>query len=110
MSLEFWRNVAVIWLCLQAFIMLLIPLAISYLLVRGINWVVRKTPPIFHKGQEYSSLMRSKTEAYAEKAAAPVISAHARAAKVQTVLERLTGRAEETHYPRSSSTVTVVKR
>ncbi|MCB0084349.1 MAG: hypothetical protein KDE47_25590 [Caldilineaceae bacterium] len=85
MSLDFWRNVAVIWLCMQGFILLLIPLAIAYGMVMGINWVVAKTPPLFHKAQGYSRLMRDKTDLYAGKVADPLIRAHGAAHRTQTL-------------------------
>jgi hypothetical protein len=89
MSLDFWRNVAVIWLCFQGFILLLVPLAIAFVTVRGMGWVLKRVPPLFHKAQGYSGLMRSKTEAFADKAAEPVIRARSKSKQAATVLERL---------------------
>ncbi len=91
MSLDFWRNVAVIWLCFQGFFLLLIPLAIAFFMVRGINWVVAKTPPLFHKAQGYSRLVRDKTDVYAGKVADPLIRAHAGAQRAQTVWTQIVG-------------------
>jgi hypothetical protein len=101
-SLDFWRDVAVIWLCIQGFFMLLIPLAIAFFMVRGINWVVAKTPPIFHKAQGYSRLMRNKTDLYAGKVADPLIRAHGAAQKTQTVLSQIV-ESEDDPASRSSS-------
>lgn len=89
MTLDFWRNVAVIWLCFQGFFLLLIPLAIAFLLVRGMGWVLDKTPALFIKAQGYSQQMRNKTEAVADKVAEPVIRARSRSTEVETVLDRL---------------------
>jgi hypothetical protein len=89
MTLDFWRNVAVIWLCFQGFFLLIVPLAIAYFLVRGINWVVRKTPPLFHTLQGYSGRMRNMTEALANKAAEPVIRAHAKSRETEAVFDTL---------------------
>jgi hypothetical protein len=89
MTLDLWRDVAVIWLCFQGFFLLIIPLAIAYFLVRGINWVVRKTPPLFHTLQGYSSQMRNKTEALADKVAEPVIRAHVKSREAQAVIDKL---------------------
>lgn len=79
MSLDFWRNLAVIWLCFQGFFLLLVPLALCYFLVRGMGWVLRNTDKMMHKAQGYSRIMRNKTEAVADKVAQPVIHAHGRA-------------------------------
>lgn len=89
MTLDFWRNVAVIWLCFQGFFMLLIPLALAYVAVRAMAWVLNKVPPLFHTAQGYSAQMRNKTEAFASKAAEPVIRAHSKTKQAETVLERL---------------------
>lgn len=89
MSLDFWRNVAVIWLCMQGFILLLIPLAIAFFMVKGINWVVAKTPPLFHKAQGYSRLVRDKTDLYADKVADPLIRVHGAAHNAQTVWTKI---------------------
>lgn len=95
MTLDFWRNVAVIWLCFQGFFLLLIPLAIAYLLVRGMGWVLRKVPPLFHKAQGYSAQMRNRSEAVAGKAAQPLINAHAKARQAETIVTALFRQAEE---------------
>jgi hypothetical protein len=89
MTLDFWRDIAVIWLCFQGFFLLIVPLAVAYFLVRGINWVVRKTPPLFHTVQGYSGQMRNKTEALADKVAEPVIRAHVKSREAQAVLDKL---------------------
>jgi hypothetical protein len=89
MTLDFWRNVAVIWLCFQGFFIMLIPLAIAYFMVRGMGWVLDKVPPLFLKAQGYSRLMRNKTEAVADKVAEPVIVAHSKSKEVESVLKRL---------------------
>ena len=102
MALDFWRNVAVIWLCMQGFVLLLIPLAIAYGMVLGINWVLAKTPPIFHKAQGYSRLVRDKTDLYAGKVADPLIRAHGAAQKTQTVLSQIV-ESEDDPASRSSS-------
>jgi hypothetical protein len=89
MTLDFWRNVAVIWLCFQGFFIMLIPLAIAYFMVRGMGWVLDKVPPLFIKTQTYSRLMRNKTEAFADKVAEPVIRARSKSKEAETVLDRL---------------------
>lgn len=89
MSLDFWRNVAVIWLCFQGFFMLLIPLALFYFLVRGMSWVLRKTEPLFHKAQGYSGQMRNKTEAIADKVAQPLITVHSKVRQTETIVDTI---------------------
>jgi len=85
MSLEFWRNVSVVWIAIHAFVLFLIPTAIAYFMVRGINWVLAKTKLGFSKAQGFSRQVNEKTEALSEQVAAPVIAAHSQASRVQQV-------------------------
>lgn len=85
MSLEFWRNVSVVWIAIHAFVLFLIPTVIAYFTVRGINWVLAKTKLGFSKAQGFSRQVNEKTEVLSERVAAPVIAAHSKASKVQRV-------------------------
>lgn len=85
MSLEFWRNVSVVWIAIHAFVLFLIPTAIAYFTLRGINWVLAKTKLGFSKAQGFSRQVNEKTEALSERVAAPVIAAHSKASRVQRV-------------------------
>lgn len=89
MNIELWRDIAVVWLSLHALILLLIPLAIFYLLVRGINWVHRKVPPLFLKAQGYSQIMRRQSEQIAGKVAHPLIVGHSQSARVEATIGRI---------------------
>lgn len=85
MSLEFWRNLSVVWIAIHAFVLFLIPTAIAYFLVLGINWVLAKTKLGFSKAQGFSRQINQKTEALSERVAAPVITAHSKASRAQRV-------------------------
>ncbi len=85
MSLEFWRNLSVVWIALHAFVLFLIPTVIAYFLVRGINWLLAKTKLGFSKAQGFSRQVNEKTEALSERVAAPVIAAHSKVSRVQRV-------------------------
>lgn len=88
MSLEFWRNVSVVWIALHAFVLFLIPTLIAYFAVRGINWVLAKTKLGFTAAQGFSRQVNEKTESLSERVAAPLISAHGKASRVQRVGKR----------------------
>lgn len=89
MSLAFWRDVSIVWLALQSFILLIVPLAISYFAVRGMRYVLAKLPPLFHQAQTFSSKARNKTEDVCDQIASPLISAHSRAEETKTVFDQL---------------------
>ncbi len=83
MCLEFWRNVSVVWIAIHAFVLFLIPTAIAYFLVRGINWLLAKTKLGLTQARGISRLVNQRTETLCERIAAPVIAAHSKAARVQ---------------------------
>jgi len=83
MSLEFWRNVSVVWIAIHAVVLFLIPTAIAYFLVRGIYWVLAKTKVGFSAAQRFSRQVNEKTESLSERVAAPVIVAHSKVSRWQ---------------------------
>jgi len=96
MSLEFWRNVSVVWIAIHAFVLFLVPTAVAYFLVRGINWVLAKTKIGFVKAQSVSRQVNERTEAVSARVAAPVIAAHSKVARVQQTGKSLFARAKST--------------
>lgn len=85
MTLEFWRNVSVVWIAIHAFVLFLIPTAIAFFLVRGINWVLANTRRGFVKAQSFSRQVNQKTDEISDKVVAPVISLRGIATRVQRV-------------------------
>ncbi|MBX3052066.1 MAG: hypothetical protein KF753_11360 [Caldilineaceae bacterium] len=85
MSLEFWRNVSVIWIAIHAFVLFLIPTVIAYFVVRGINWLLAKTKLGFEKAQGFSRLVNARTETISQRVAAPVIATHSKMARVERI-------------------------
>ena len=83
MSLDFWRNLSVVWIAIHAFVLFLIPTAIAYFTVRGIHWVLAKTKLGFTKAQGFSRQVNQKTEALSERVAAPVIAARSKVSRAQ---------------------------
>lgn len=89
MTLEFWRNVSVVWIAIHAFILFLIPTAIAYFLVRGINWVLANTRRGFAKAQNFSGQVNRKTDEISNKVVAPVIRARSAATRLQRIGETI---------------------
>ena len=88
-SLTFWTDISIIWLSLLCFIVLMIPLGVSYFAIRGMNVVLDKTPRLFQKAQSYSSTVRHHTESAGERIAGPVIRAGAETAQIETTVQSL---------------------
>jgi len=91
MTLGTWRDIAIVLLALQLFIMLLIPLVIAFFSMRGINWVHGKVPPLWEKAHHYSHLMRDKTGEISDRVVAPVLRTRSRVESWATVVDRVRG-------------------
>lgn len=89
MSLDFWRNISVIWLSLLCFIGLLPPLAIGYFLVRGMNWVLSKERWLFDQAQLYSGRARAEVDRASGYVVEPLIAVRKRGAQVDATVSRL---------------------
>lgn len=89
MSIGFWRDLSVIWLSLFCFIGLLIPIAILYFVVRGMQALHNKVQPLFPKAQRISQVVRAQTDRLSQQVAEPVIQAHGRYARTRTWLQTL---------------------
>ncbi len=100
MDLDFWRDISIIWLALQLFVILILPLAATYFAVRGMHVALRKLPPLFHTAQEYSRKVRSTTETVAEKTVTPIIEVNKRATAAEVALRRLIRDREQSTHTR----------
>lgn len=89
MGIAFWRDISVIWLSLFCFIALIIPIAILYFAVRGMNALQAKVLPLFRKGQAFSGAVRTRTERISQQVAEPVIQINSRYTKTRTRLQKL---------------------
>lgn len=88
MNLGFWRDLSVVLLCLEGFVLLLIPAAILFFAVKGMNALHRKLHEIFPKVQGVFRQVNRVTRQVTDKVAEPVIKAGAQAAQVQAMGRR----------------------
>jgi hypothetical protein len=74
MTLPLWRDIALVFLIIQAFILALIPGIAFYFANKGLRfaltWLREKGMP---EAQRYSALVASETKRYSQKIIAPVI-------------------------------------
>lgn len=82
MTLANWRDLSVIFLIIQAFIINLIPAAILFFAVKGMLWVIRKLRGIAPKVQNTFRKAADISEQVSQRAAAPFIAADATVAQV----------------------------
>lgn len=89
MSLEFWRNLSVVWISIHLFLLCLIPLAIAFLAVQGMRWVLGGAQSGLENLQNASSQARAKTEQTAAKVTSAVIQGQSKGERAQATLNQL---------------------
>ncbi len=94
MSLEFWRNLSVVWISIHVFLLCLIPLAIAFLAVQGMKWVLGGAQSGLENLQDASSKARARTEETAAQLTSAVIQGQSKAERSQATLRQLLRRTE----------------
>lgn len=89
MTLDFTRNLSIIWLSLLCLVALAPPLIILYFAVRGMNWVHRKSTVLFQKARQGSDLVLDRTNQYGDRVAAPLIQVNRRSAQIRAFVTQL---------------------
>lgn len=82
MTLANWRDLAVILLALEAFIISLVPAVILFFAVKGMLWVIRKLRSVAPTVQSYFRKAADTSEQISQRAAAPFIATSATLAQV----------------------------
>jgi hypothetical protein len=98
MTLAQLRDISVVWLSLLCFIGMLIPLAVTYFAVRGMNHVLDKTPGAMRRAQGISRAARDRTLAVSNQVAEPLIRTQGAVVRTQA-----TARAILADEPKPSS-------
>jgi len=89
MDLQFWTDVSIVFLAIQTFILLLIPLVAFYFAVRGLNFLHIRLPRVLSQAQNISKQVRLKTEAASQRVADPVVRAQRERTKAEATLHSL---------------------
>ena len=89
MSLEFWRNLSVVWISLFFFLLCLVPLAFAFLAVQGMRKVLGGAQSGLESLQDASSQARAKTEETAAKVTTAVIQGQSKGERAQATLRQL---------------------
>ena len=87
--------VAVILLSLEAFVLLLIPLAIVCGLWYGVRWLRRKLPPLFAQARQVLALIKLYVERGGAAAVAPILAAYAAVAQLRAWWDYVAGLVRE---------------
>lgn len=89
MDLAFWRDVSIVFLSIQTFILLLIPLVIFYFAVRGLNFLHVRLPRFLFRAQDISTMVRTRTESLSERVADPLVRAERERTRAAATLASL---------------------
>ncbi|MYH62284.1 MAG: hypothetical protein F4148_11180 [Caldilineaceae bacterium SB0675_bin_29] len=89
MTLEFWRNLSVVWISIFFFLLCLVPLAVAFLAVQGMRKVLGGAQSGLENLQNASSQARAKTEQTAAKVTSAVIQGQSKGERAQATLQHL---------------------
>ena len=89
MDLAFWRDISIVFLAIQTFILSIIPLVLLYFAVRGLNFVHMRLPRYLFRAQDISKLVRTRTESMSERIADPLVRAEGERTRATTTLKTL---------------------
>ena len=89
------RDVSVILLAVESFVLLLIPAAIIGACVYGVHWLRRKLPPLFAQAKKYLALIQLYVGRASAVTVAPIIRTHAVSAQWGAWWKTLAGFVKE---------------
>jgi hypothetical protein len=92
MGLEFWRDLAVVWLSVLCLTTLIIPIVVLYFAVRGMGYVNDATPHLLHKAQGYTQMAKTQANQMSEKVAQPIVQAQTKASRAGVTIRSLFSR------------------
>ncbi|MEM7539230.1 MAG: hypothetical protein AAF639_44140 [Chloroflexota bacterium] len=95
MTLPLLRDISIVWLSIQCFVMLLIPLAIFYFIVRGVNAAHNGLYGLLKRGQTYSHALKSQTQTVGVRVSTPVIQLQRTISRVETIIQQLDPRVNQ---------------
>lgn len=91
MEVAFWRDLSVIWLSLFCFVTLVLPIAALYFVVRGMDWLHRKSYTLAKQAQGLSGKVRIQSGRISNQVSEPVIRLNVRAKRFEGFLRNLSG-------------------
>lgn len=89
MSLEFWRNVAVVVISIQLALLCLVPVGLLLIAVHGMNRVLDGASSGLHRLQEASGRTRVRAEETAAQMSSAAVQVHSKAERVQATFRQL---------------------
>jgi len=95
------RDIAIVFLAIQAFILMLVPLVAVYFLVRGINIAGGVLPGYMKRAQSFTSTVRLRTDQTSDQIAKPILKMRRHGARIETTIRALSSEVGTTIYGES---------
>jgi hypothetical protein len=89
MSIEFSRDLSLIWLSLLCMITLAPPIVILYFAMRGLNWLHQRTLLAAQKSQQLTQRVSTQVDTQTQRVSQPLIRLHQQSARLRTVVRKL---------------------
>ena len=86
------------FLSIQAFILILIPLVLFYFMIRGMNIAGGAMPGYMKRAQSFTHMVRDRTQGVSDKIAAPILKTRAKGTQVEATIQSFTTEVSETMY------------
>ncbi|MCB0047270.1 MAG: hypothetical protein H6642_15705 [Caldilineaceae bacterium] len=103
MNLDIWSTVAIVFLALEFFILMLVPLALFFILVRVMRIVNSAVPEHLQKGQEITQTVRNRTASVTDRAERPLRSFRQRGERLQQAVRSRSSAVADTVYGKPGS-------
>jgi len=97
-TLSQWADVAVVFLSIQAFILILVPLVLFYFMVRGMNIANGAMPGYMKRAQSFTHMVRDRTQGVSDKIAAPILKTRTKGVQVEATIQSFATEVGETMY------------
>ena len=75
MTIPSWRDLSIVLLSLEAFVLLLIPGAALFMAIRGMGWILNRGRPALRDLQGWTSRVSVETEKVCARVVGPVVRA-----------------------------------
>ena len=84
-----WRDISVVFIIFETFILLLVPLGVLYFALRGMQWVRRKLAALLQSARQSVATVPGRAEQISRRISDPVVNTRRRLTKFQAATSAL---------------------
>ena len=89
MDISFWRDISIIFIIVETVVLILVPLVLTFLMVRGSNWLHGQIRTLLQMTRARTAKIPGYVEQGSLRIAEPVISTRRRLRKIESTLQGL---------------------